>query len=68
MDLIGIKKVIEKIEDMDRRANYELELKEWGDPELYWFLQAEAMAQLLRMCRGNKRLRTKLLRRYSYMY
>lgn len=68
MDIIGIKKVITKIEDYDHRANVELSLGEWGDPELFWFLQAEAMDKLLRMCRGNRRLRTKLMRKYSYSY
>lgn len=65
MDIIGIKKLVDTIEYYDRREYVEDQLGVWGDPDMWYFLKVEAMAKLLRKCRGNKRLRRKYLEIYS---
>lgn len=64
MDLIGIKKLVYQVAEYAQKAEREVSLGEWGDPELYWYYQDIAWKKLLQKCRGKHGVRQKYLAKF----
>lgn len=65
MDHVGIKKLVLNINYYMRREAIEADWDGEGDPEMWCLLGMQAMAELVRKCRGDERKAKKYLELFS---